>query len=221
MSIKALAFDFDGTLADTLPAITVGVNSALRLLGHPTHTEKEVRGFINRGARELIRGALPERYRNDEDYITRAFEIYKVEYAKCNLLTKETYRGVDALVAELHKTYRVGVLSNKPHDLLVAVVGQVLPAGSVDAVVGVGPNDPIKPDPRLSRKLTDALGVDPAECIMIGDSDVDLLTAKNAGMKHIGVAWGYRSAEFLRDAGARRVANTVAELQTLIQGLAN
>ena len=218
--IKAIIFDFDGTLADTIPALTVGVNNTLRLLGHPTHTEQEVLGFVNRGARELIRLALPASYRDDNAYVDRALTLYTREYEKVYPLTQTTYPGLDALVADLHRRYRVGVLSNKQDEILSKLVRRVLPAGSWDAVVGVEQGKPTKPDPYLSRKLAAALGVDPAKCILVGDSDVDFATARNAGMTHIGVSWGYRPADFLRAAGAVRIADNVTALASLIEEIA-
>lgn len=218
--IKAIIFDFDGTLADTVPALTVGVNNTLRLLGHPTHSEREILGFVNRGARELIRGALPEQVRDDAAYVDSALALYNREYGKVFLLTQKTYPGLDVLVADLHRRFRVGVLSNKQHEFLTALVRQVLPSGSWDAVAGVEHGKPTKPDPYLPRKLAAALGVDPAECVMVGDSDVDFATAQNAGMIHVGVSWGYRSADFLRAAGATCVVDSVPALSALIETLA-
>lgn len=217
--MKAIIFDFDGTLADTIPAITVGVNDALRELGLPLHTPSDILRFINHGARELIRQALPEPYRNDVAYVDHALEVYDRTYAAAHLQTRNTYPGMDDLVADLHRTCRVGVLSNKQTYLLADLTAQVLPAGSYDAVQGFETGRPAKPDPYLSRKIASALGVDPADCVMVGDSDVDLLTARNAGMTHVGVSWGYRSADFLRAAGATRVAATVPELREILKKL--
>ena len=220
MSIKAIIFDFDGTLANTIPAITLGVNNTLRRLGLPTHNEAEVLRFINHGARELIRQSLAESFRDDAAYVDRAFTVYNEEYGKTYLLTREPYPGVADLVSDLHGKYRVGVLSNKQDEFLTDLVRQVLPSGSWDAVAGVERGKPTKPDPYLSRKIAASLGVDPAECIMVGDSDVDLATAQNAGMAHIGVAWGYRSAAFLREAGVVHIADTVPALADMIEEVA-
>ena len=214
--MKAIVFDFDGTIADTIPAITEGVNQAMVELGHPTHTEESVRGFINHGARVLIRSALPKAYRDDPAYVDRVFTTYDAAYGRTYLHTTQPYADMDKLIADLHRTYLVGILSNKQDRLLERLAAQVLPAGSYDAVVGFETGKPAKPDPYLSRKIAAALGVDPADCIMVGDSDVDVATARNAGMAHIGVAWGYRSAAFLRDAGATCVAESVPELAALI-----
>ncbi len=214
--MKAIVFDFDGTIANTLPAITVGVNLALTKLGLPTHTEREVTGFINHGARELIRHALPANLQDDAAFVDHALKVYHGTYSESYLLTKEPYPGIAELISDLHRTYRIGVLSNKQSFLLAALTAQVLPAGSYDAVQGFEDGHPAKPDPYLTRKIASSLGVEPAECIMVGDSDVDLLTARNAGMYHIGVSWGYRSAAFLRTAGATRVAASVPELAAFI-----
>lgn len=214
--MKAVLFDFDGTIADTIPAITEGVNLAMVELGLPTHTERDVLRFINHGARELVRQALPERLRADAAFLEHALAVYNRAYGSVYLHTRVPYAGMGELISDLHRTLKIGVLSNKQDAFVRGLARQTLPAGSYDAAVGFEDGKPAKPDPYLSRKLAETLGVDPADCLMVGDSDVDIATARNAGMAHIGVSWGYRPAAFLRQAGAARVAATPAELAALI-----
>ena len=102
-------------------------------------------------------------------------------------------------------------------ELADKLVEQVLEPGSFDGVQGVIQGHPAKPDPYLANRLTAALGVKPEECALVGDSDIDILTAKNAGMLHIGVTWGYKSAEVLREKGATLLANSVEELEALLR----
>lgn len=217
--IQAVIFDFDGTIADTLPAIREGVNRTMRLYGYPEHSYDDIIRFINNGARELIRRAMPEIVREDEDQVTRVLTDYTRLYREVCLNTREAYPGIPELIAALHEKLRIGVLSNKQDELVRRLTEQVLLPGSCDAAQGVYPGAPAKPDPFLPNRLASALGVKPQECAMIGDSDVDIATAMNAGMLHIGVSWGYRDEAFLRAHGACRIAHTPQELVALLQSI--
>lgn len=216
--MKAIILDFDGTIADTIPAITEGVNLAMRALNLPEHTEEEVKGFINNGSRELIRGALPEEFRRDEAFVDHALTVYIGEYQRVYFHTNGPYPGIPELLRDLHREgYRVGVLSNKREAMLADLCRNILLPGSYDATSGAEAGKPTKPDRYMTDKLMARLGTDPADCVMVGDSDVDVRTAANAGMRHIGVTWGYRSAEFLRRAGATDLAGNAGELRELIR----
>jgi len=216
---KAIIFDLDGTLADTIPAITEGINRAMKRLGYPERNEEEIRSFINYGARHLIRCAIPRDYWDDDAAIDHALEVYNGTYGEVVLLTDKPYDGMRELVKRLHKDYKIGVLSNK-QDVYVKQLSQLLLGEeNYDAAQGVAPGHPTKPHPYLPEKIAAELGIATQDCIMIGDSDIDLLTAQNAGMTHIGVAWGFRSEEFLLEKGATTIAHTPEELETLIRSI--
>ena len=216
---KAIIFDLDGTLADTIPAITEGINRAMRRLGYPERSEEEIRSFINHGARHLIRCAIPREYWDDDKAIDHALEVYNQSYGEVVLLTDRTYDGMRELVEKLHTSYKIGVLSNK-QDIYVKQLSHVLLGDeNYDAAQGVAPGHPTKPHPYLPQKIAADLGVATEDCIMIGDSDIDLLTAEGAGMAHIAVAWGFRSEEFLLEKGAKNIAHNPQELEALIRGL--
>ena len=209
---QAVIFDFDGTLADTIPAITRGINLTMQKYGFPLHTEAEVITFINNGPRMLIRRSLPKELQADEELLDRVLADYNVFYKNHCLNSDPPYEGIPEAVASLRSQgYRIGVLSNKQDHLLGPLCNSVIPGG-YDATVGSLPDKPAKPDPYLSNKIANLLGVEPQACIMIGDSDVDIETAKNAGMTHIGVSWGYRDEAVLRAHGAERVVHTAEEL---------
>ncbi len=216
--IRAIIFDFDGTLADTVPALCEGINLTMRRYGYPEHTEADILRFINHGARELVRRAMPKALQSDEEQVTRVLADYDEIYRAVYLHTRETYPGLRELVERLHNEFgfRIGVLSNKQDPFVKGLCRQVLSPGSYDAAQGVIYGKPTKPDPYLSRIVADILGVAPHECAVVGDSDVDIRTAEAAGMLHIGVGWGYRTEEFLRAAGATRIAHTPQELLQLI-----
>lgn len=219
--IKAVIFDFDGTIADTISAIREGLNLTMRQFGYPLHSDDAVRSFINRGARELVRRAMPQNLQNDETLLDRVFAQYDKDYEKTYLRTEQAYPGICELIRDLHNNrgIRIGVLSNKQDRLLKDLCRHVLLPDTYDAAQGVMPGSPTKPHRDLSERIARSLGVSLEECVMIGDSDVDFLTAKNAGMQHIGVSWGYRDEDFLRAHGASVIARDVAELSQLLQNM--
>ena len=217
--IKAVIFDFDGTLADTIPAIAEGVNLTMQKYGFPTHDEAAIRSFINNGPRMLIRRALPKGLQEDEALLDRVLADYDGLYKTVCLHTDRAYDGIPTLIETLRrKGLRIGVLSNKQDHLLRQICTGIFPT-QCDAIFGTVPDKPTKPDPYLSLQIAKELGVSPEECLMVGDSDVDVRTAKNAGMTHIGVSWGYRDRDFLMQNGATLVADTPKELLTSIEKL--
>lgn len=220
--IRAVIFDLDGTIADTISAIREGINLTMERYGYPKHDDRAVRSFINNGARELIRRAMPEELRSDEDQVSRVLADYDQDYATVYHHTDRTYDGVCEVVKALHDMgLKIAVLSNKQDLFVKGLAQQLLPSGCFEAAQGVIHGKPTKPDPYLVNLVAERLGVLPSECIMIGDSDVDIRTAANAGMRHIGVSWGYRDESFLREKGALQVADTPARLLELIRILVN
>ena len=217
--IKAVIFDLDGTIADTIPALREGVNLTMKKYGYPTHTDADILRFINNGAKELIRRAMPEDAREDEAQLLRVLEDYGAFYERVCLLTDRTYDGILQVVQSLREEagMKIGVLSNKQDTMVQMLVGQLLPKGYCDWAQGALPNQPTKPDPYLSRRVAEALGVLPSECIMVGDSDVDIRTAALAGMHHVGVSWGFRDEAFLRKHGAVRIAHAPSDLIPMIK----
>lgn len=210
--IRAVLFDFDGTIANTVSALREAVNLTMEKFGYPLHTDEDILRFVNHGARELVRRAMPAKEAADPGLVDIVYADYNKQMESVFLHTRVAYPGVAELIAELHKTYRIGVLSNKQDEFLRRLCEQVLLPGTFDATQGVVPDKPTKPDPYLANRLAERLGVLPEECVMVGDSDVDIQTAANAKMIQIGVTWGFRSAEFLRAHGAIRLAATPGEV---------
>ena len=213
--MKAILFDFDGTIADTIPVLTEAVNTTLVLLGYPAH--HTVKDFINHGARELIRHAMPEGVRDDETAIDRAFALYKKCYRRVYLHTEKPYAGIYEVMAKVRPYARVGILSNKPDEMTQGLARRLFPNGEIDAVVGFEEGKPGKPDPYLPEKIAGLLGVPLCNCLLVGDSDVDVQTAKNAGMAFVGAGWGFLGAKALYAAGADRVAPTPGDLWSEIE----
>ena len=219
--IRAVIFDLDGTIANTISAIREGVNLTMEKYGYPQHDDSDILRFINNGARELIRRAMPEHLRQDEDLVSRVLADYDTLYGTVYLHTDRTYDGIGELVRELHDRLglKIAVLSNKQDLFVKNLTEQLLPKGCYEAAQGVIYGKPTKPDPYLVEVVAQKMGVSAAECAMVGDSDVDIRTAANAGMTHIGVSWGYRDETFLRANGAVRVAAIPAELLDMIKQL--
>lgn len=217
--LKALIFDLDGTLAHTLPAIREGMNLALAELGYPQIDEQRVYEFINMGARDYAKYALPAEYREDDARIDALFAAYNRHYARVYMHTNTTYDGIPALIKRLGKQYPMAVNSNKQDEFVKALVAQLFEQGTFVAAEGFRTDRAPKPDPAVPLQLAALMGALPHECAYIGDSDVDVKTARNAGMHAIDVCWGYRPEEVLYDIGAEVVAHTPGELASIIENL--
>ena len=208
--MKAILFDFDGTIADTIPVLTEAVNRTLAGFGYPGHGT--VKGFINHGARELMRGALPKELQKDEALLDTAFEKYTQNYRKIYLHTNKPYAGIYRAMETIRPHAKIGILSNKPDEMTQGLVKQLFPDGQVDAAVGFEDGKPGKPDPYLAKKVADRLCVRLCDCLLVGDSEVDIETARNAGMEFVGAGWGFIGTKALYAAGAERVAPTPGDL---------
>lgn len=216
--IKALIFDLDGTLADTIPAICEAVNMTMRALSMPELTEAEVRLNIGHGPRHLITRSLPrEAMASDPTLADRALEIYDKMYGETYLHTDKLYDGLGDVIAELAKYYKIAVLSNKQDEYTRALVKKLLPEGICSAARGTVGGVPAKPEPDAALAIVAELGFNPHDCMLIGDSAVDVLTAENAELDILSVSWGYTSKTKLIMSGAMEIVNTPAELLEYFQ----
>jgi len=213
-NVKAVIFDLDGTLADTLDDITRSLNIMLKECGYPSCTRRDAYNSINNGARNLIAGVLPNG--TDDAEIERCLKIYNGIYDRNFLVDTALYDGIAEMCRALSDGgIRLAVLSNKGDGLVKKIVSELLPDLFVTAV-GFGVY-PAKPDPTGPVDIAERLlGVSPAETIFCGDSDVDIRTAINAGMIPAGVSWGYRPAELLQKLGAKLIVNHPKELVDFI-----
>ena len=211
--IKALIFDLDGTLADTVPAITEAVNMTLNELGYPTHEVEEIKTFIGKGPRHLISEALPKEIReNEPQTVEKALELYTRMYKKTYLNTTELYDGIEEAIITLSKYYKIAVLSNKQDKYVKNLVAQLLPEGICSIARGSVNDVPAKPNPQTALQIAEELGVSHYECMLIGDSDIDILTAENAGLDILSVSWGYVSKAKLLIKGAQDIIDSPSEL---------
>lgn len=207
----ALIFDLDGTLVDSLRGIALALNHALSSLGLPNHGLSKIRGFIGHGARNLIQRAAPTGA--DEALLDQIEQAFKSNYEVNWPLGTTPYDGVVKLLESLQRAgHPLAVLSNKPHDFTTVIVEQVFPSIRFAAVLGQRAGIPHKPDPKGALEIAETLGWAAADCVMIGDSTMDIETGLRAGMQTIAVTWGFHDRERLLTTGAGHVVDSVEEL---------
>lgn len=218
--IKAIIFDLDGTLCDTMEDLREAMNAMLRSFGWAERSREELLRFINRGARNFVADSMPDgSYSSiDDESVTRALKKYNDCYAECCGNATRPYDGIVEALSELKKTYRLGVLSNKQEPFVRKIIGDIFP-GVFDSVHGQVEGIPTKPDPLSLERAISELGVTPGECAFVGDSDVDMKTGRNALMHPVGVTWGYRSREILKAAGAEALCTSPEALGGVIASL--
>ena len=209
-NIKLLILDLDGTLADTIESIREGVNMAMNKYGYPERSYEQVRRAIGTGARELIRLSLPED--SSAELVDRVFRDYHAAYGETYTHCTECYEGIpESLVSLKEKGYTLAVLSNKQDVYVKELVKILLPEGLIASAAGQT-DLPKKPDPTVPLMIASELGFAPSETAFIGDSEVDVLTGKNAGMMTVGCSWGYREREVLVESQADVVLDRPIEL---------
>ena len=204
-----ILWDLDGTLLDTLEDLADGVNYALAQFGYPRRTLEEVRRFVGNGAFNLIRQAVPE----GTDPVP-VFDCFKTYYnAHCQIKTRP-YEGIPAVLADLGQRYPMAVVSNKPDSAVKPLCLQYFPGLYAR---GESTDCPRKPAPDMVLKAMADLSVD--SCIYVGDSEVDVLTARNAGVPCLSVLWGFRDRQEIRDAGGAHFCDEVADLPRLLEAM--
>lgn len=212
--IDTVIFDMDGTVLDTLQDLADAVNFALGFFGMPERTIDEVRSFVGNGVRRLLELSVPQGFDHPkfEEVLAKFREYYSVH---CNDKTK-AYDGILPLLRELEKEgYALAIVSNKL-DSAVKELNEIYFEGIVKVAIGEVEGIAKKPAPDMVEKALKELGKTKETAVYVGDSDVDLMTAKNAGLPCISVLWGFRQEEFLREQGAVRFAKTPAEILSLI-----
>lgn len=216
MRFQTVIFDLDGTLLNTLDDLAASTNYALRRHGLPERTTDEVRLFVGNGIRNLIRLAVAPS--TDDELIDDVHATFDEHYAAHNLDRTAPYAGItDLLVSLRSKGVRCCVVSNKGDYAVQPLIQHFFP-GLFDVVCGERERDGIrrKPWPDTVLACIDALGADPEGCVYVGDSEVDLQTARNAHIPCISVTWGFRPESLLLDEGATCIAHTIEELDHVL-----
>ena len=219
-SKTAVLFDLDGTLLDTLNDLATSGNELLTSRGLPTHPVEAYKTFIGDGMLNLVRRIFPEESRPAEgEPIQRALEEYRVAYSRNWKNTSCLFPGIAGLLDELkQRGIPIGILSNKAHDFTLKCVGEFLSNWEWDIVLGHREGKEKKPNPEGAIEAAEILGLAPKDCFFVGDSDVDMRTAVNAGMHPIGVTWGFRSPGELGGAGAEKIVESADELLGVLGG---
>ncbi len=213
--IKAVLFDLDGTLVNSLQDLANATNYATAFFGVPAHDTEEFKYFVGDGIDKMIERAMPENLK-DRETVSRArikfHEFYDIHYADNTC----TYNGMPQLVQKLKNMgIKVAVVTNKAEPAALEVVNRLY--GDVfDLVFGQREGVPTKPDPTLTLMAMDMLGVSPQECVFIGDSGMDVKTGVNSGALPVGVLWGFRKAEELLENGAKHLIDHPEQLINII-----
>ena len=212
MTYNTYIFDLDGTLLDTLGDLAAATNYALRQHGMPEHSIDDVRRFVGNGVRKLMERAIPDGTHNPDFEAT--FATFRQYYMQHSLDTTQPYEGISETLAALKaKGCRLAVVSNK----MMAATQELCQHFFPDTIeVAIGENEAAgirkKPAPDTVFAALDALGVGKGNAVYVGDSDVDIQTAANAGLPCISVLWGFRDKAFLTENGAKTFISTPSEL---------
>ncbi len=216
MDCKAIIFDLDGTLLDTLGDIADAVNRVLSSRGYPVHSHETYKWFVGDGAKKLIERALPPE-RLSAPIVEGCLKDFINDYHANWSVATRPYPGITDLIAGLvDKRVRLAVVTNKPHQFAKAMMDYYFDAIAFRPVLGQQDRIPKKPHPQQALAAAATMGVDPAACIFLGDSAVDVETALRAGMQAVGAGWGFRSIQELTDAGAEKILEHPLDLLPMI-----
>lgn len=214
---KTVIFDLDGTLLDTLDDLTAAVNYCMETYGGPVHTREEVRGKVGNGIYVLMEKALPGgREHPRYEACMKAFSPYYQEHM---LDHTAPFSGIEKLLTDLQERgYKMAIVSNK-FDAAVKELNQRFFPDTISVAIGEAEDRGIrkKPAPDTVFQAMRELGSEPEESIYVGDSEVDIQTAGNAGIPCISVSWGFKTPEFLRENGAQALVDTPEELLQAIE----
>lgn len=212
----ACIFDLDGTLLDSLSGIAWSMNRVLTEQGCPIHTMDAYRNMVGNGVAQMVSRALPDSRRNPltiEEFVSR----YRLKYEEFWPRETRPFPLVPELLDRLSRRgIPCSILSNKTHEVTCRMVSALLPRFPFAEVLGQRNGVPIKPEPSAALSLSRVMNCAPGSILFVGDSAVDMETARNAGMIPIGVRWGMRPSQELHDSGAHRVIDTPLELLSLI-----
>lgn len=208
--IKAIIFDLDGTLLYTLEDLKISVNYVLEKHGMPERTLEEIRIFVGNGIRKTLeRAAVPG---TSQEEIDKMYEEFGVHYSEHCLDNTAPYDGIDEMLKSLYdKGYKLAIVSNK-YDPAVKELNEKFFSSYINVAIGETPAIRKKPAPDTAITAMKELGVTPDEAVYVGDSDVDIQTAANAGLPCISITWGFRDREFLLEHGATTILDTPAEV---------
>ena len=214
--IKAAIFDLDGTLLNTLEDVVNACNYALKRCNFKTHSIEEYKVFVGDGRSKLIERIVPDEYKGNDEVKNKVLRLFDEYYSGHMLDMTKPYEGICEMLKSLkEKGVKLAVVSNKPDEFVGGIVKKYF-GDTFEIVHGQRTNYPVKPDPTTVYEVIESFGIKLNESIYVGDSNVDIYTAKNAKVKSIGVAWGFRGEEELREAGADYIVYDSNEITELI-----
>lgn len=213
--IKLVTIDLDGTLADTVPELLKSMNAAREFFGYEKIDRARLLKAINGGAREFVRGSFPEGLSEAE--VDLAYSVYFKNYSIFSCETRKCYDGIKGALSQLSCAgISLAVLTNKRQDMADKIIEQIFPERPFFRIVGDGAGYPKKPEPNSLLALMREVGAEAYETVHVGDSDVDMQTAKRAGAFALGVSWGYRERDVLMASGADAIADKPCDIAKII-----
>ena len=213
MQYKAVIFDLDGTLVDSLADLSDSVNLMLESYGFPTHEMEKYRYFVGNGSKKLMERTLPRDKAASAEFVEEALVKYKAIYKERLLEKTRPYNGVRELLAELKsRGIPLAVCTNKHNDAALTIVKILFAPGTFEEVLGDRPGFPKKPNPATPLEIASHLSVKPDAVAYLGDTSVDMETAVHAGFLPVGVLWGFRPEEELVKSGAKVLLKAPLEL---------
>ena len=205
-------FDLDGTLLDTLDDLTDSMNYMLGKHNFPLRTRDEVRNFVGNGVRKLVERAVPPEYKADEEFIDKFYDDFSLYYNSHSDIKTSPYPGtLDMLDKLIHSDFDIAIVSNKIDSAVKSLSAKFF-GERIKSAIGEKPSVRHKPEPDMVFMAMEEMGADKENSIYIGDSEVDIQTAKNAGIPCISVLWGFKDRKFLEDSGATVIVESMEEL---------
>ncbi len=212
---KAVVFDLDGTLIDSLPDIADGINDMLKKFGYPERTSEEIKNFIGNGARKLVERSLGENVSSQE--VDKCLAYYNDVYTASGSPKTGLFDGVADVLIELKKRgYKLAILTNKPQITTNDVYKRYLKNFDFDKVVGQSETVKCKPDKEAVLSILREMEIEPKNAVFVGDGETDVQLSINAQISGISVLWGYRSKSFLEEYGAKQFALLPSDLLGMI-----
>ena len=217
MKYKLVIFDLDGTIIDSINGLSYSLNKVLKNNNFPIHTNTNVKTFIGNGIRNLVKNALPTTIHDDiliDKYFSEMNKIYSKywDYKMC------IFPGIQKLLDLLEsKNIKLAINTNKDEETSKLITKSFFPKTNFSNIIGSNTLDTKKPDPKGIYHICKQLHINAKDCLYIGDSEVDYLTATNANVDFIAVNWGYRTQKNLIDAGAKIIVKNTKEIYNFIE----
>lgn len=218
LKYKAVIFDLDGTLLDSLEDLADSMNTVLKKCGFSTYPIEDYKYFVGDGMYTLVERTLPEGKRKDKKFVKKCFLMMKEEYGRRWDNKTKPYSQIPELLNTLDQLgIKKTILSNKPHEFTKIVASNLLPDWKFEMVLGQRLEIPKKPDPIGALEIAKSLDITPNKFLYLGDTDVDMKTANRAKMHAVGVLWGFRKADELLENGAKTLLENPLQLLDLLE----